>query len=196
MTQYSFALHNKRNILPNITFEKKQRKTCLSISSSERTNNKDFPILLQATKQPKHVFPNATSYQKREKTTSHQKKEKHVQDFFVQQTPGKNAILFRTSRQSNIQSHLVFETWWPYIWNLIEPYLFKMCLSFDVGGHTMQVTTYWADVMSRNFELMSCPVNNNNNTVKWAMISCRLPIFKVTVMSCGRYRLLMFRPKF
>jgi hypothetical protein len=30
----------------------------------------------------------------------------------------------------------VFETWWPYVWNLIEPSLFKMCLSFDVGGHT------------------------------------------------------------
>jgi hypothetical protein len=94
---------------------------------------------------------------------------------------------------------------------------FKVTLCLKPGGHTfeiwlnllclrcvwaltlvailMQVTTYWADVMSRNFELMSCPVNNNN-TVKWAMISCRLPIFKVTVMSCGRYRLLMFRPKF
>ena len=169
MSQHFFVRKNKQQRFPNST------------SSYKTTQTWYFPMLLCTRK---------------EKTTSHQKKEKHVQDFFVQQTPGKNAILFRTSRKSNIQSHLVFETWWPYVWNLIEPSLFKMCLSFDVGGHTMQVTTYWADVMSRNFELMSCPVNNNNNTVKWAMISCGLPIFKVTVMSCGRYRLLMFRPKF
>jgi hypothetical protein len=61
-----------------------------------------FPMLLRTRK---------------EKTTSHQKKEKHVQDFFVQQTPGK--MQYYSVLQGN--------------------QTFKVTLCLKPGGHTFEI---------------------------------------------------------
>ena len=117
MTQYSFALHNKRNILPNITFEKSNEKHVSAFLRPKEQTTKISQFYFKLPNNPNMYFPMLLRTRKERKLLRTRKKRN------MSKISSYSRLLEKMQYYSVLQGNQTF----------------KVTLCLKPGGHTFEI---------------------------------------------------------